>query len=123
MKKILPYIALHAIVMINTLGGVCSKTAASKKFMSTEWCILYGLLLLILFVYAVVWQQVLKKISLNIAYANKAAGVVWVMLWGCTIFGEKLSAARIIGCIMILAGMFIMLSPGRETDKEQDSNE
>ena len=72
MKKAIPYIVLHLIILIYSLGGICSKTAASKDFLSFEWILFYGLVLLSLGIYAVLWQQVLKKVNLNVAYASKA---------------------------------------------------
>lgn len=123
MKKVLPYIVLHAIILIYSLGGICSKTAASKEFMSFEWILFYGLLMIILAFYAIAWQQILKKLPLNIAYANKAITVIWGMLWGCTAFGESLSIPGIIGGALILAGIILMSPPDKNGDKEKKSNE
>lgn len=123
MKKVLPYIVLHAIILIYSLGGICSKTAASKEFMSFEWILFYGLLMIILAFYAIAWQQILKKLPLNIAYANKAITVIWGMLWGCIAFGESLSIPGIIGGALILAGIILMSPPDKNGDKEKKSNE
>ena len=123
MKKVLPYIALHVVILIYSLSGICSKTAASKEFLSFEWMLFYGLVLLILAFYAIVWQQILKKLPLNVAYANKAITVVWGMLLGCMIFGETVNVPRIIGGVLILAGI-ILMSPSRTSeDKEKKDNE
>ncbi|MCR4779496.1 MAG: transporter [Ruminiclostridium sp.] len=123
MKKLLPYLVLHLIIFIYTLGGICSKTAAGKEFLSFEWIFFYGLLLFILAVYAVLWQQILKKLPLNVAYSNKAVGVIWAMMWGVTIFGEKVSVGGIIGAVLILAGIVLMSAGGGEEKKETDGDE
>ena len=39
MKKVLPYVMLHAIFLIYSLAGVISKTAAGKNFLSFEWIV------------------------------------------------------------------------------------
>lgn len=122
MKKFLPYILLHSIIFIYSLGGICSKTAASKEFLSLEWILLYGLLMLSLAIYAVMWQQILKKIPLNTAYSNKSVTVVWGMVWGITIFGESINAANIIGAVLILCGIILMVT-GESRDKEDSKNE
>lgn len=123
MKKVLPYIALHVVILIYSFSGICSKTAASKDFLSFEWLLFYGLVLLILAFYAIVWQQILKKLPLNVAYANKAITVIWGMLLGCIVFGETVNVPRIIGGVMILAGIILMSPAGKSKDREKKGNE
>ena len=123
MKKVLPYIALHVIILIYSFSGICSKTAASKDFLSFEWLLFYGLVLLILAFYAIVWQQILKKLPLNVAYANKAITVIWGMLLGCIVFGETVNVPRIIGGVLILAGIILMSPAGKSKDREKKGNE
>ncbi len=110
MKKILPYIVLHSIILLSTLGGICSKTAARKEFMSFEWMFFYGLVLLILAVYALLWQQIIRKLPLNLAYANKSVSLIWSMIWGVTVFGETISIGNIIGAVMVLTGIILMVT-------------
>ncbi len=119
MKKIMPYIILHAIVFIYSLGGICSKTAATKDFLSFEWILLYGIVLLSLAVYALLWQQVLKKVPLNTAYANKAVTVIWGMVWGTLVFGETITIGNIIGSVLILAGIVLMVTGGSNGGEEK----
>ena len=123
MKKVLPYIALHVVILIYSFSGICSKTAASKDFLSFEWLLFYGLVLLILAFYAIVWQQILKKLPLNVAYANKAITVIWGMLLGCIVFNETVNVPRIIGGVLILAGIILMSPAGKSKDREKKGNE
>ncbi|MBP3854448.1 MAG: EamA family transporter [Ruminiclostridium sp.] len=122
MKKVLPYIILHTIVFIYSLGSICSKAAASKDFLSFDWILLYGLVLLSLAVYAILWQQVLKKVPLNTAYANKSVTVIWGMIWGVTVFRETLTPANIIGAVLILAGIILMVTGGKSSDGAVSEN-
>lgn len=122
MKKALPYIMLHAIVLIYSLGTVCSKTAASKEFLSFEWFLFYGLQLFALAVYSLVWQQVLKSLPLNVAYANKAVTVIWGMVWGILIFGETISVKNLIGSAIVLAGVILMVN-GEKGEKGEKKTE
>lgn len=118
MKKLKPYILLHGILLMNSLGGVCSKTAASKPFLSFDFCLLYGLMILILGVYAVLWQQVLKMLPLNVAYANKAVAIIWSMVWGVMFFNEAITLTNIIGTVIVLAGVMLMVTGGGEEKNE-----
>ncbi|MBP5606540.1 MAG: EamA family transporter [Ruminiclostridium sp.] len=123
MKKILPYIVLHIIIFIYSLGGICSKIASGKEFLSFEWIFFYGLLLLSLAVYAVLWQQVLKKLPLNVAYCNKAVTVVWGMVIGSIVFNETIRVGNIIGAVLILAGIILMVTGENKQEKEKPGDE
>lgn len=117
MKKILPFIVLHLIVFIYSLAGMTSKLASGKDFFSFEWILLYGLIIFILGIYALLWQQILKKIPLNIAYANKAVGVIWGIVWGVVVFGETITVRNIIGALIVIAGVVLMVT-GEEKKKD-----
>ncbi len=119
-KKLLPYIALHFIVFLYSLGGICSKLAASRDFLSFEWIVLYGLLLLSLAIYAVTWQQILKSIPLNTAYTGKSVGVIWTMLWGVLVFHERLNILHFVSAAFIIAGVILMTTSGKN-EKEGDA--
>lgn len=114
MKKAKSYMLLHLIILLYSLGNVFSKGAAEKEFLSFEFCLFYGLVLFILAVYAVLWQQVLKSIPLNIAYANKAISLVWGMLWGALMFKETISISNIIGAVIVLVGVLLMVTGGEK---------
>ena len=110
MKKIKPFIILHLILILFSTGGIISKLASGQQFLSLNFCLLYGALLLILGVYALLWQQILKQIPLTIAYANKAAAIIWGMLWGVLFFKETISFRNIIGAVIVLAGVILMVT-------------
>lgn len=114
MKKAIPYIVLQLIVLIYSLGGICSKIASSKDFLSFEWILFYGLVILSLGIYAVLWQQILKKVNLNVAYASKAVTLIWSTIWGIVIFHEQVSWNNILGGVIVLAGVILMVTGGEK---------
>lgn len=117
MKKIVPYSILHIILFLYSLSGVCSKAASSKPFLSSKFCLLYGASLFILVIYAILWQQVLKKIPLNIAYANKAITLVWGIIWGTVLFKEKIQTPNLIGAVIVIAGVLLVVTGGDKNKK------
>lgn len=117
MKKFKPYIILHLILMLYSISGICSKTASGKEFLSFEFCLFYGLVLFIMAVYALLWQQVLKRIPLNIAYANRAVTLVWGMVWGAVVFKEQITVSNIIGAVVVLAGVLLMVTGGEKKNE------
>lgn len=62
----------------------------------------------ILGIYAVLWQQVLKKIPLSIAMSNKPVVLVFGTLWAILFFGETIDDKFFIGIALILAGLFVI---------------
>jgi len=102
------YILLHALFVLYSLTAVLGKLASKHDFMSFKFIFMYGLILGILFVYAILWQQVLKNMLLVTAYTNKAVVVVWGMLWGNILFFERITAGMIIGTIIIFMGIYLV---------------
>lgn len=100
------FIVLQVALFIVSLGGICSKMAGRQAFLSEKFIVYYGLLLCILFVYAIVWQQVLKRISLTVAYASKGVGVLYSIIWGVLIFDEHIEWNMILGALLVLIGSY-----------------
>lgn len=104
------FIYLHAIFFLYSLTAVLGKLSSELTFMSFKFIILYGSILTILFVYAILWQQIIKRMSLVTAYTNKAIIVVWGMIWGTLIFDERVTFGMIIGTIIIFVGIYLVAS-------------
>lgn len=109
------YLGLHLLLMFYAVGGIFSKKAANAEFLSIEYIGSYGMVLAILMIYAVFWQMILKKIPLTVAMANKSVTVIWGLIYGCMFFHEKITAANIVGAVIIMIGIGIVAG----TDKEQ----
>lgn len=109
-KNLKALILLHVILFVYSLGGIASKFAAKQRFLSLKFLFFYGVVLLVLVVYAIAWQQILKKISLITAYSNKAITVIWGIVWGAIIFHESISINKIAGSLFIVLGVYLMVS-------------
>ena len=106
-KMIKVLIALHLLLLFYTLSGILSKTAAGFPALILEFVLLYGGMLFVLFVYAIGWQQIIKRLPLTVAFANKAITVVWGMLWGVLIFHESVNIGMVIGAILVIGGIVL----------------
>ena len=100
-------IALHLLLLVYSLSGLFSKSASKEPLLSWSFVCLYAGMLLILGIYAIGWQQILKRLSLSLAFANKAVTVVWGMFWGWAVFGEQISLLNLIGASMVIAGVVL----------------
>jgi len=108
--KVKDLLFLHAILFIYSLASVCSKMAAGYDFFTKGFLFYYGLVLVILVVYALLWQQVLKRMPLTVAFANKAVVIIWGIVWGMTLFGESLRPGMVAGSVIIIAGICLVVS-------------
>ena len=103
------YIFLHASLLLYSGSGFFSKTASKQDFLSFDFFLFYGCVLFIMVVYAFLWQQILKRIPLTTAFANKAITILWGMLFGFVFFKETITVNMIIGAIIICAGIVLVV--------------
>ena len=113
-KDIKTMIFLHLLLAFYSLAAVCSKIASGSSFLSPKFIVLYGALLFILFGYAIAWQQILKRIPLITAFANKAVTVIWGLLWGLILFDEDISIMKIVGSVVITMGVITVVKSDAE---------
>lgn len=101
---------LQAVFFVYSISSVVSKLASGKDFFSFEFILFYGLDVMILGIYALLWQQVIKKFELSIAYANKAITLLWALVWGIVLFHEQITVGKVVGIVLVMFGIFILNS-------------
>ncbi len=105
------YLFLHLSIFFMSFSGVFSKAASQHAFLSLPFVLLYMAGLFILFSYALLWQQVLKRIPLTVAFCNKAVGMIWTTLWGVLIFKEGTpSLFQCLGIVVVLIGVVLVVT-------------
>jgi len=109
-SRVKQIVILQLIIAVYTLSGVMSKLASGHEFLSFEFIVLYGIEIVILGVYAILWQQIIKYFPLSVAYANRAMAIIWSMIWAALIFSETITVKNIIGVVIVLAGTMIINS-------------
>ena len=97
MEKVKNYIQLHLNILLFSLTSVFSKMASVQYNRHGLGSI-----------YAIAWQQVIKKFSLSTAYANKSVYLLWSQIWAVVIFHENLSVRNIIGILVVLTGVWVV---------------
>ena len=106
--SLLTILVLQAAVIEFTMGGVLSKLAGGSEFLSPRFILFYGGQVLVLAIYALIWQQIIKRVELSVAYVNRAMAILWSMLWAIIIFGETITWKNIVGVILVVAGTIIV---------------
>ena len=117
-NKVFSFLFMHLAFLVYTLYPLLGKFATRYEMLSFPFIALYCVVFGILFVYAVLWQQVLKKFPLTTAIANKSITIVWGMIFGLLFFGEQISLKMLIGAALILAGIFILSTEQENQEKE-----
>lgn len=114
MAKIKTIIVLNIILMIYSLSGFFSKSAARYDLFSLKFILFYGIMLLILAGYAICWQQIIKRLPLTLAYANKAVTIVWGIVWGFLFFGEGITVGKLTGAGLVILGVVLYVIADNE---------
>lgn len=106
--------ALQLVVMIYTLSSVAAKLASGQEAFSLKFLLFYGVEILILGIYAIAWQQIIKHCDLSVAYANRSMAILWSLIWTVVFFHEALTIKNVLGVLVVLAGTMIVNSDGGE---------
>ena len=118
MKKLKTIIKLQAVVVIYTFASIFSKLASGEAFLSGQFILFLGLELVMLFLYALLWQQVIKKTELSVAYANREMYLLWSLLWAVVFFHNDVTPANVIGCLLEIAGTLVITGEDRKADED-----
>ena len=115
MKKIgiKQILMLQAIIVIYTISGIMAKFASAGETLERV-ILFFALDLMLLGVYAILWQQMIKIFDLSVAYANRAMALLWSAVWARIIFGEHVSIKQMCGIILVIIGTIIINTEKRE---------
>ncbi len=101
-------ILLQAVFFIYSINSIVAKLASGQESFSFSFFMYYGLELVILGIYALLWQQIIKKFELSVAYANKAVTLIWGMIWGSLLFKEQITLTKAAGILLVIIGIVIL---------------
>jgi multidrug transporter EmrE-like cation transporter len=59
-------------------------------------------------IYALLWQQVLRRIELSTAYMFKGTTLIFTMLFAALLFGESITIPNIVGSVIIITGITLL---------------
>lgn len=114
-KSIKNILLLQAVVIIYSISSVMAKFASIYSSNTVLFLLFFGLEFVLLAVYAVLWQQMIKKFELSVAYTNRAMAILWSMIWAVIFFHDEITVQNICGVLLVLAGIVVI-----NTDKGDD---
>ncbi len=100
-------VSLFFAVGLYSFSAVLGKFSASYELLSLPWMLLYGGSLGILFLYSMIWQLILEKISLSQAYMSKGFYYGFILLWSAVIFEEYIKWNQVVGVVIITIGIIV----------------
>ncbi len=107
MKSLSVSSLLLLIIAFSTYScvGIFSKMASFQDYLTLWYCIYFVCIMLLLTVYAILWQIILNKIPLSQAYLFKSITIFFSLLFAYSIFGESITWKNIIGVMLIIIGL------------------
>ncbi len=109
MKTIKNYILLYACYWIYSVSAICAKLASGQHKPSAV-LLFIGLEICCLGIYAVVWQQVLKRFALVTAMSGKGIVVIFNLVWSVILFRETITVNNLIGAVIIIWGIWMVFT-------------
>lgn len=107
MVKVIQYCSLIGINLLYACVTLFTKYASQQEFGSVAYCLGFAGAIGVMGLYAICWQQVLKRIELSTAYMFKGTSLIFVMVLAAAIFGEQITLMNIIGAAVIIVGITV----------------
>ena len=96
------------LYMFFSLSGVFMKYASLSNEL-IYIILFYGLSMLTLAIFAVLWQKLLVKYDLSKVYIFKTTTIIWGMIFGYLLFSESITLNMIVGSIITMVGISVII--------------
>ena len=117
-EKLKNVLLLQGVIVLYTVSSVMSKEASASWDNLLRFLFFFGMEFVILGVYAVLWQQMIKRFELSVAYANRSMAVVWSMVWAVVFFHDTITVQNVLGVVLVVAGTWVI-----NTETKEDQND
>lgn len=107
-SKVKNIVFLHICIFIYSLTTLTAKITSAYEFLSFKYIAGYAVMVFILGVYAIVWQQAIKPFSAAVSYSNKSVTTIWTLLFSAIFFGERITWNNILGTALIIFGVIMV---------------
>lgn len=102
-------IGLLLVHLVFSTVTIAVKYTSMQEMLSIRYFIGLGIVILFFGTYAIVWQQVLKRVDITLAYMFKATGIIFVLLYSAFLFKEPITTWNIIGAAIIVTGITLFV--------------
>ncbi len=109
MRVIKKYGFLYFAFLIYSFVSVFAKIASGQDSL-LETLFFVGVEIVFLGLYALIWQQALKRFPLVVAMSNKGIVVILGLVWSVLFFNEQITINNIFGAALIIIGIWMVSS-------------
>lgn len=99
------YLALVGVNFVYACTSIFTKMASRQEMLSWPWLLWIAGAVGVMGIYAILWQQVLKRVELSTAYMFKGTGMIFGLLIAWLILGEQITVNNMIGAAIIITGI------------------
>lgn len=103
------YLFLHLCIFWYTATTILSKIASDLEFLSLPYILCYGSIVVVLGIYAILWQQAIKGFKPSVAYSNKSVHLIWTLLVSALLFHEQITWNNLVGAALIIFGVCVVV--------------
>ncbi len=105
MTKVATYSSLVGVNLLYASVTLFTKYASQQEMGSVAYCLGVAGAISVMGLYAICWQQILKRIELSTAYMFKGTSLIFIMLFAFALFGEPITIMNVVGAIVIVIGI------------------
>lgn len=93
--------------MLYAFQTVFTKLASGCEFLSLGYIGYVACAVAVLGLYAVIWQQIIKRVPISDAYMFKGSVLIFVLIISAAVFGEHITVNNMIGAALIVGGIVL----------------
>jgi drug/metabolite transporter (DMT)-like permease len=105
------------IYIVFPLSSVFMKLASQNNDLLIKFFFFF-LSIATLGIFSILWQKLLNKVDLIRAYLFKSTTIIWSVVYGISIFGERISLNEILGMVIAMIGLWISLRTSKGESNE-----
>lgn len=98
---------LIVVNLIYACTSIFTKLASEQPFLSMPYLLWICGAVGVMGLYAVLWQQVIKRMPIAEAYMYKGTSLIFVLLLSALIFSETITVFNVIGAVFIIIGIVL----------------
>lgn len=114
--KIGKLISLITVNLLYAIVLILNRMASTYVPLSLGYILLLSISVIVLAIYALSWQQIIKKMPISDAYMFKGTSIVFVLLLSAWLFEEIITWQNIVGSIIIILGIALFAKAEKEVE-------
>lgn len=99
------YLGLVGVNFVYACESVFIKLASRCEFPSLRYVAFIACAVAVLGIYAIAWQQIIKRLPVSEAYMFKGTSLIFVLLISALVFSEGITLTNLAGACLIVGGI------------------